>query len=79
MELCGYIYQTYLTEVPPIQIEKIELKIENTTLQKGETKQLEVTILPEEAKNHKVNYTSSNPKVVTIDDKGVLQAIHSRN
>ena len=77
MELSGYIYQTYVTEVPPVQIEKIDVKIENTTLQKGETKQLNVVISPEEAKGHKVTYTSSNPNSVTVDDKGVLQAIRS--
>ncbi len=79
MELSGYIYQTYVTEVPPVQIEKIDLFLDNTTLQKGEAKQLSVTISPEEAKSHKVTYTSSNPNVVTIDDNGVLQPIRSGN
>ena len=38
--IVGYIFQTYVTEMPDIQIESIELDIENTTLSKGETKQL---------------------------------------
>lgn len=75
--IVGYIYQNYLTEVPPVQIEKIELSLDNTTLQKGERKQLQVTILPTEASNHKVQYISSNPNVVTVDDEGNLQAIRS--
>lgn len=73
----GYIYQTYVTEEPAVQIEKIDLSIENTTLQKGERKQLKVTILPSEASEHKIQYQSSQPEVATIDDKGVLHAISS--
>jgi len=46
-------------------------------LQKGERKQLQVTILPQEASNHKIQYTSSNPDVATVDNKGNLQAISS--
>lgn len=75
--IVGYIYQKYLTEIPPTQIEKIDITIDNTTIQKGERKQLQVTILPQEASNHKVIYSSSNPNVATIDDKGVIQAIGS--
>lgn len=75
--IIGYIYQTYVTELPKVQIEKIEVSIDNTTLQKGEKKQLKVNILPQEASTHKVNYTSSNNRVATIDDKGNIQALNS--
>lgn len=75
--ILGYIYQSYVTEVPPVQIEKIDISLDNTTLQKGEEKQLKITITPEEASNHKVLYTSSNPQVATVDDKGVIKAISS--
>lgn len=75
--IVGYIYQTYVTEVPAVQIEKIEVSMDNTILQKGERKQLQVTISPQEASNHKVQYTSSNPEIVTVDDKGNLQALRS--
>ena len=77
MELFGYIYQTYVTEAPTVQIEKIDLCIDNTTLQKGETKKLQVTIQPEEAKEHKVDFKSSNPNVITVDEQGNLKAICS--
>lgn len=75
--ISGYIYQTYVTEVPAVEIEKIDLSIENTTIQKGETKELKVEIKPEEAKNHKVKYISSNPNVLVVDEKGVLRAVSS--
>lgn len=38
--IVGYIFQTYVSEMPDVQIESIELNMENTTLSKGETKQL---------------------------------------
>lgn len=75
--IVGFIYQTYVTEVPPVQIEKIELGLDHTTLQKGESKQLQVTISPAEASGHKVIYTSSNPSVATVDNEGKIQAIRS--
>lgn len=75
--IVGYIFQSYVTEVPNAQIERIDLSIDNTTLQKGERKQLQVTISPEEASDHKVIYSSSNPNVATIDDKGVIHALTS--
>lgn len=75
--IIGYIYASYVTEVPPVQIEKIDLSLDNTTLQKGEVKSLQVTILPPEASTHKVSYQSSNPLVATVDDKGKIQALRS--
>lgn len=75
--IVGYIFQTYVTEIPPVQIENIDVTIDNSTLQKGEIKQLQVTITPQEARDHKVIYTSSNPEVATVDDKGNVQAIRS--
>ena len=75
--IIGYIYQTYVTEVPEVQIESIDLSIDNTTLQKGERSTLKVTILPEEASSHKVQYSSSSPEVATVDDKGNIHAISS--
>lgn len=75
--IVGYIYQSYVTEVPPVQIEKITLSLDNTTLQKGERKQIQVTISPQEASDHKINYTSSNPEVASVDNQGNIQAIRS--
>ena len=63
--------------MPAVSIEKIALTIDNQTLQKGETKQLQVKISPQEASNHKVIYASSNPEVAIVDDKGNIQAIKS--
>ena len=73
----GYIYQAYVTEKPKIQIEKIDITIDNRVLSKGEIKQLQINIFPQDATNKKVIYSSSNPKVATIDSLGNIKALHS--
>lgn len=75
--IVGYIYKNYVTEMPAVQIEKIDVNIDNTTIQKGERKKLQVEISPQEASNHKVQYTSSNPSVATVDNEGNVTAIRS--
>ena len=75
--IVGYIYQTYVSEAQSVEIEKIEIDIENKTLQKGESKKLNVTIYPEEAKENEIIYISSKPEVATIDDLGNIKAISS--
>ncbi|MCI8654902.1 MAG: SH3 domain-containing protein [Clostridia bacterium] len=73
--IVGYIFQTYITELPPIQIERIDISLDNTSIQKGEQKQLQVSILPQEAATHKVLYTSTNPRIATVDDNGKINAL----
>ena len=75
--IIGYIFQQYVTELPDVEIESIDVSIDNTTIQKGEKAQLKVTILPEEANTHKVIYSSSNSNVATVDDNGIIHAISS--
>lgn len=77
--IIGYIFSSYVTEIPPVQIEKIDINMENTTIEKGERKELKITISPPEAATHKVIYTSSNPNIATIDDSGVITGITSGN
>lgn len=72
--MMGYVFQNYLKEVPNMQIEKINVSADKTELKKGESIKLKVEILPDEAKDHEVEYTSSNPKVATIDNSGNIIA-----
>lgn len=72
--MMGYVFQNYLKEVPNIQIEKINVSADKTELKKGESIKLKVEILPDEAKDHEVEYTSSNPKVATVDNSGNIIA-----
>ena len=75
--IIGYAFQNYLKEVPQKQIEKINLSLDTNILKKGETKKLNVEILPMEAKEHPVIYTSSNPEIVSVDSEGNLLALKS--
>ncbi|MBO5004637.1 MAG: Ig-like domain-containing protein [Clostridia bacterium] len=75
--IIGYIFANYVTEMPKVQIEKIDVNIDNTTIQKGERKKLQVTISPQEANSHKVQYFSSNPNVATVDNEGNITGIRS--
>lgn len=70
----GYVFQNYLKEVPTIQIEKINVSADKTLLKKGESIKLKVEILPEEAKDHEVEYTSSAPNIATVDNSGNIVA-----
>ena len=75
--MVGYAFQSYLKEVPEKQIEQINLSIDNTTINKGETKKLNVEILPEEAKDHEVEYISSDSKIASVDSTGNILGIKS--
>ena len=75
--LVGYCFQSYLEIVNDIPVKEIKLSLENTTLQKGERVQLKVQILPENATDKHLTYTSSNSNVVSIDTAGKLLAVSS--
>ena len=73
--IIGYVFQSYLKEVPEVQIEKINLSVSNTTMKKGDSQKLNVEIYPEDAKNHEIEFTSSNTKVLTVDSSGTVLAV----
>ena len=55
------------------------VKIENqlSKLSLGETAQLKVAIIPKNATNQKISWSSSNPKVVRVDAAGKVKAVAS--
>lgn len=67
--------QNYLKESTEIKIEKINASIDNNTINKGESKKIQVEILPKEAKDHEIVYTSSNNNIATVDSKGNILGI----
>lgn len=73
----GYAFQSYLKEVPEKQIEKINITIDKTTINKGETIKLNVEILPEEAKNHEIIYSSSDDNIAQVDKYGNITGLKS--
>ncbi len=58
------------------EIQSITLN-KNETLALNESKQLSVTVFPENLKNQTLLWTSSNPSAVTVDDKGTITAMGS--
>lgn len=75
--IVGYVFQNYLKEVPNVQIEQIKLSANRTVINKGESETLKVEIIPEEAKDHEIEYSSSNPNILSVDNQGNLLAIQS--
>jgi len=75
--MIGYAFQNYLEIVPQRQIEEIKLTIDNPVIKKGETKKLKVEILPEEAKTHLVQYSSSNTSIASVDSDGNILGLKS--
>ena len=77
--MIGYVFQGYLKEVPKIQIEKINLFMDDYNIIKGKSKKINVEILPKEAKNHEIEYISSNTKIAEVDSDGNIFGISSGN
>lgn len=75
--IIGYISSNYVDIYKQPEIEKIEINFTDKVILKGEKKKLNIKIYPEEAKNNKVSYISSNPEIITVDDEGYMQAIRS--
>ena len=55
-------------KVSEIEVTSIKLDKNSVEMKKGETLQLQTTILPTNASNKKVTWTSSNSKIVSIDN-----------
>lgn len=75
--IVGYVFQNYLKEVPTVQIEQIRLSANRTVIHKGESETLKVEIVPEEARDHEIEYSSSNPNILSVDNHGNLLGIRS--
>lgn len=60
--------------VPPTLVESIEVRAERTELKEGETVQLEAIVLPEDASNSSVTWSSENPEIASVDQKGLVTA-----
>ncbi len=75
--IVGYVFQNYVDELPQTQISKINLSINKNEINKGEKIKLNVEILPEEAKNNKVVYSTNNSKVATVDQNGNILGVSS--
>ena len=59
----------------PILVTGVTLDQANLELTEGETAQLTATVLPDNATNKNVTWSSDNPSVATVDQNGVVTAV----
>lgn len=57
-----------------VQVESVSLDYETLALNKGESALLKVTVLPADATDPKVNWSSSDPSVAEVDQTGKVTA-----
>ena len=75
--IVGYAFQSYLKEVPDVEVEKIELSLDKTTINKGESIKLNAKVLPNDAVNKNLTYSSDNTEVATISKDGYILGVGS--
>ena len=75
--MVGYVFQTYTKEVPDVEVEKIELYADKTTINKGERIQIRANIIPSDAVDKTLKYSSDNTKVATVNSDGYVLGISS--
>ena len=75
--IVGYAFQSYLKQLPAVQISQINLSLDKNTINKNETAKLKIEILPEEAKDQKITFSSSNPNIISVDQSGNIFGVSS--
>ena len=58
-----------------VKIEKLELNISKRTISKGEQLKVQTTITPNNATNKKINWQSSDDKIVIVDQNGTITGV----
>lgn len=74
--IVGYVFQSYLKEVPKPSITGIKLSIDNVVINKGSTNQIKVTLEPEGVTGE-IIWSSSNSNIVSVDNNGQITGISS--
>ena len=75
--MVGYVFQNYVEELPEIEVEEIKVSVDNPAIQKNEISKLKIEIYPKEAEDQRVEYSSSNEKIVKVDSNGNLYGVSS--
>ena len=75
--IVGYVFQTYLETVPEIQVSDIKLSVDKNIINKGEKIKLNVNILPIEAVNSKIEFSSSDNSIAMVDENGYILGLSS--
>ena len=72
--MVGYVFSSYLKEVPKPTISGIELSVENEVMQKGSTQVVKIKTTPEGVEE-KIVWLSTNENIITVDQNGKVTAI----
>ena len=75
--IVGYVFQNYVEELPEIEVEEIKVSVDNPIIQKNEISKLNIEIYPKEAEDQRIEYISSNEKIVKVDSNGNLYGVSS--
>ena len=75
--MVGYVFQTYVKEVPDIEVERIELTIDKDTISKGDKIKLKTTIVPADAVDKTIKFSSENTKVASVSSEGEITGLSS--
>ena len=71
----GYSAKCTLTVVKKVNVTSVKLNKSSVTVNMGKTYTLKPTVSPSNASNKNVTWSSSNPKVATVNSKGVVTAV----
>lgn len=72
---CGEISASCAITVIPVPVESITLHLQNTRLIIGQSIMLTTTVLPENATNKTVSWSTSDETVATVEQSGMVTAI----
>lgn len=64
-----------ITVIPIVKVTEINLWPTTGNIEIGETLQIEATVLPSDAENKKINWSSSDTSVATVDANGMVKGI----
>ncbi len=59
------------------KVEKINIKAESSDLELGDSQKLDVEVLPADASNKELKFTSSNNNIASVDSNGVVKGLSS--
>lgn len=75
--MVGYVFQQYLEEVPDREVKQIELSATKTAIKEGESVQLNATIIPSDANDKTLQYSSSDTKIAAVNSSGNVTGVKS--
>ena len=75
----GYTAQTSITVMPPVRVTEITLDESEVILQIEETAVLNITVLPTNAANTAIIWSSSDITIATVDPSGLVTAVSEGN